>query len=223
MDGNNVLFICVDEWPGYLFGHAGRGDVMTPTIDFLAEEGIRMENAYSECPVCIPARRSLMTGLSPRSHGDRVYSDRMEMPDVPTLASTFRDAGYQTVAVGKLHVYPQRSRIGFDEALITEEGRYEFGVTDDHQIWLGEHGLTGRQFLHGMGSHYSHGIVGAGVAYGYAWMIGKHWNLEAEIGVGYAYTKYDVYRCPKCGSKLGSNNHNYFGPTKAAVSLVYLF
>ena len=149
----NVLFICVDEWPGYLFGHAGRSDVMTPTIDFLAREGIRMENAYSECPVCIPARRSLMTGLSPKHHGDRVYSDRMVMPDAPTLASVFHDAGYQTVAVGKLHVYPQRDRIGFDEALITEEGRYEFGVTDDHQIWLGEHGLTGEQFLHGMGNN----------------------------------------------------------------------
>ena len=149
----NVLFICVDEWPGYLFGHAGRSDVMTPTIDFLAREGIRMENAYSECPVCIPARRSLMTGLSPKHHGDRVYSDRMVMPDAPTLASVFHDAGYQTVAVGKLHVYPQRDRIGFDEALITEEGRYEFGVTDDHQIWLGEHGMTGEQFLHGMGNN----------------------------------------------------------------------
>ena len=149
----NVLFICVDEWPGYLFGHAGRHDVMTPTIDFLAREGICMENSYSECPVCIPARRSLMTGLSPKSHGDRVYSDRMEMPDAPTLASVFHDAGYQTIAVGKLHVYPQRNRIGFDEALITEEGRYEFGVTDDHQIWLGEHGYTGEQFMHGMGNN----------------------------------------------------------------------
>ena len=149
----NVLFICVDEWPGYLFGHEGRSDVMTPTIDFLASEGIRMENAYSECPVCIPARRSLMTGLSPRHHGDRVYSDRMPMPDVPTMASVFHDAGYQTIAVGKLHVYPQRDRIGFDEALITEEGRYEFGMTDDHQIWMGEHGYTGEQFMHGMGNN----------------------------------------------------------------------
>ena len=149
----NVLFICVDEWPGYLFGHEGRSDVMTPTIDFLASEGIRMENAYSECPVCIPARRSLMTGLSPRHHGDRVYSDRMPMPDVPTMASVFHDAGYQTIAVGKLHVYPQRDRIGFDEALITEEGRYEFGMTDDHQIWMGDHGYTGEQFMHGMGNN----------------------------------------------------------------------
>ncbi len=153
MKKKNVLFIGTDEWPGYLFGHKGRKDIMTPTIDFLAREGICMENSYSECPVCIPARRSLMTGLSPRHHGDRVYSDRMTMPDVPTLASVFHGNGYQTIAVGKLHVYPQRDRIGFDEALITEEGRYEFGVTDDHQIWLGEHGYTGEQFLHGMGNN----------------------------------------------------------------------
>lgn len=88
------------------------------------------------------------------------------------------------------------------------------------------HGLPdflGTNFSRLEQNRYEGWFVGAGVAYGYAWMIGKHWNLEAEIGVGYAYTKYDVYRCPKCGSKLGSNNHNYFGPTKAAVSLVYLF
>ena len=54
-------------------------------------------------------------------------------------------------------------------------------------------------------------------------MLGKHWNLEAEIGVGYAYTRYDKYMCPRCGSKVGSGHHNYFGPTKAAINLVYLF
>ena len=150
---NNVLMINVDEWPGRLIGYMGRNDIMTPTLDYLAERGIIFEECYSECPVCIPARRSIMTGLSPRSHGDRVYSDRMEMPKVPTLAETFRDNGYQTVAVGKLHVYPQRDRIGFENAIITEEGRYEFGCTDDYQIWLGEHGYVGEEFLHGMGNN----------------------------------------------------------------------
>ena len=94
-----------------------------------------------------------MTGLSPASHGDRVYSDRMPMPDVPTLAQTFRNAGYQTFAVGKLHVYPQRNRIGFDDVLLQEEGRYEFGVVDDYQIWLGEQGYTGEEFGHMMGNN----------------------------------------------------------------------
>lgn len=149
----NVLFICVDEWPGNLVGYRGRTDVMTPTLDFLAANGVAMENAYSECPVCIPARRSLMTGLSPRHHGDRVYSDRMTMPDVQTLAGAFRDAGWQTMAVGKLHVYPQRDRIGFDDVVLLEEGRCEFGVMDDYETWLGERGQAGRQFMHGMGNN----------------------------------------------------------------------
>lgn len=152
-DKKNVLFINVDEWPGALTGYAGHSDIMTPTLDQLAHNGIIFEQCYSECPVCIPARRSIMTGMSPRSHGDRVYSDTMLMPDAPTLAETFRSNGYQTFAAGKLHVYPQRDRIGFEDAVITEEGRYEFGNVDDYQIWLGENGYTGQEFLHGMGNN----------------------------------------------------------------------
>ena len=153
MKRKNVVLICTDEWPGQLFGHRGRKDVMTPTIDFLADNGVMMENAYSECPVCIPARRSLMTGLTPEHHGDRVYSDRMEMPDCQTLAGAFSSAGYQTVAVGKMHVYPQRDRTGFDDVILMEEGRCEFGVMDDYEIWLGEQGKAGEQFMHGMGNN----------------------------------------------------------------------
>ncbi len=149
----NVLMICVDQWPYNFFGLVRNNEIMTPTLDTLAANGIRFTNVYSECPVCIPARRSLMTGLSPRTHGDRVYSDRLPMPDVKTLAQSFRDKGYQATAVGKLHVYPQRDRIGFDEAIITEEGRYEFGEVDDYQIDLGEEGLVGEEFAHAMGNN----------------------------------------------------------------------
>ncbi|MDA3955100.1 sulfatase-like hydrolase/transferase [Oceanispirochaeta sp.] len=149
----NVLLINTDHWPASLMGITGHPSLLTPTLNSLARDGIRFQNAYSECPVCIPARRSLMTGTSPRTHGDRVYTDTMEMPDVPTLAETFGNNGYQTFAVGKLHVYPQRNRIGFDDALITEEARYDFGVVDDYQIWLGEQGYTGQEFMHGMGNN----------------------------------------------------------------------
>lgn len=66
--------------------------------------------------------------------------------------------------------------------------------------------------------------VGAGIAYGYAWAVHRHWNIEAEIGIGWIYTRYDVYPCAVCGSKIASDRvHNYYGPTKAAVNLVYLF
>ena len=47
--------------------------------------------------------------------------------DTPTLASCCRDSGYQTWAIGKLHVFPPRDRIGFDDVLLVVMG--EFGRT----------------------------------------------------------------------------------------------
>jgi arylsulfatase A-like enzyme len=94
-----------------------------------------------------------MTGLFPKSHGDRVYSDRMPMPQVPTLASSLADNGYHAVAVGKLHVYPQRDRIGFHEVILSEEGRIQFGVTDDYESWLVEQGFAGQAFTHAMSNN----------------------------------------------------------------------
>ncbi len=71
---------------------------------------------------------------------------------------------------------------------------------------------------------YQGWFVGAGIAYGYAWILGRHWNLEAEIGVGYVYTRYDKFNCAGCGRKLLTDRpHHYFGPTKAAINLVYTF
>jgi hypothetical protein len=55
-------------------------------------------------------------------------------------------------------------------------------------------------------------------------MLGKHWNLEAEVGVGYARAWYDQYPYTK-GSQatLTDGTKNYWGITKLAISLVYLF
>ena len=111
---SNVLMICTDHWPAELLGVAGHDVIKSPGLDEIALSGTRFTNCYSECPVCIPARRTLMTGQTQRSHGDRVFSEQLVMPDCKTLPQAFRDAGYQADAVGKLHVFPQRDRIGFD-------------------------------------------------------------------------------------------------------------
>lgn len=71
---------------------------------------------------------------------------------------------------------------------------------------------------------YEGWLVGAGIAYGYHWMLGRHWSVEAEIGIGYVYTQADKYECPRCGEQLENNkSHHYVGPTKAAVNLIYVF
>lgn len=64
---------------------------------------------------------------------------------------------------------------------------------------------------------------GAGVCYGYAFLLGKHWNLELELGVGYIFADYQQFECGGCGRSIGGGKHHYFGPTKAAVNIVYLF
>jgi arylsulfatase A-like enzyme len=149
----NVLLVSTDHWPAELLGVAGHPDILTPTLDELARSGVRFRNAYAECPVCIPARRTLMTGVSPRTHGDRDFAETMPMPDLPTMAQTFRNGGYQAYAVGKLHVYPQRDRIGFDDVILDEEGRTQYGVVDDYEAFLSDRGFTGRQFDHAMSNN----------------------------------------------------------------------
>ena len=67
-------------------------------------------------------------------------------------------------------------------------------------------------------------FAGAGIAYGYAWALTEHLNLEFELGVGYVYTRYDEFECFGCGKKIAEDVPvNYVGPTKAALGLVYVF
>ena len=67
-------------------------------------------------------------------------------------------------------------------------------------------------------------FAGAGIAYGYAWALTEHLNLEFELGVGYVYTRYDEFECFGCGKKIAEDVPvNYVGPTKAAIGLVYVF
>ena len=122
--------------------------------------------------------------------------------------------------------------------LVQPEVRYWFC---DHFAghFVGFHALGGqynigqiKNSLHFLGTDFSDlstnrhqgWFVGAGLAYGYSWILGRNWNFEAEIGVGYAYTRYDVFECAGCGKKVSEDNtHHYVGPTKAAVNLIFTF
>lgn len=73
-----------------------------------------------------------------------------------------------------------------------------------------------------MRSHRFEGwLAGAGVSYGYRWNFSPHWGMEATVGAGYAYMKYDKFTCGRCGDKIASETKHYFGPTKIGLSLIY--
>ena len=151
----NVLLICVDHWPGRLLGSAGHKRILTPTLDWLCDTGIHFTEAYTSTPTCIPARRALMTGTTAKTHGDRIFNETLRMrPDLPTMPQVFRDHGYQAYAVGKMHVYPQRDRIGFDEVILCEEGRHHLGMLrDDFELYLQDQGYAGQELTHAMGTN----------------------------------------------------------------------
>jgi len=66
-------------------------------------------------------------------------------------------------------------------------------------------------------------FIGGGFAYGYQWVLSRHWNFEASVGIGAAYITYDKFNCGICGAKIGDGDKIYIGPTKLALSLLYMF
>lgn len=90
------------------------------------------------------------------------------------------------------------------------------------QYNISEHNLP---LLLGKGSknyRYEGYGVGGGFSYGYQFFLNARWNVEASLGVGYARLHYDRYQCNKCGSLLGKEKRNYWGPTKASISVSYI-
>jgi len=99
----NLLFVFADQMRGMDMGCAGNRDVRTPTMDRLAAEGTMFTKAFANCPVCTPARATLLTGLHPISC--RVIANDLPLPeDVPSIGTLAKAAGYRTGYVGKWHL-----------------------------------------------------------------------------------------------------------------------
>lgn len=139
----NVVLICADQWRGDCLSVAGHPVVKTPYLDGLAESGSRFTNAYSATPTCVPARMSLITGLAARNHGRVGYQDGVSFNVKKTLPREFSKAGFQTQAIGKMHYYPERDRVGFDDVILhdgflhhSRQGRRPVDLYDDYLVWL---------------------------------------------------------------------------------------
>ena len=99
----NILLIVADQQRADLIGCVGRVPVKTPALDRLAAEGILFTRAYTCCPLCTPARASLLSGQYPSRH--RAWSIGVNTPeDILSLPALLHDqAGYDTAIIGKSH------------------------------------------------------------------------------------------------------------------------
>ncbi|MFH1377997.1 MAG: arylsulfatase [Planctomycetota bacterium] len=158
-DRPNVILIFADQWRGDCLSHQGHPIVKTPFIDELAARGASLSCAYSATPSCIAARASLFTGQSPRTHGRVGYQDGVPWNYETTLAGEFTRAGYQTQAVGKMHVFPERERMGFDNVVLHDgflhharKHHRDMSSVDDYIPWLRRE--TGRPDA----DYFDHGV-----------------------------------------------------------------
>lgn len=112
----NFILVMTDQQRGDCLGIDGHPDLLTPNLDCLARSGARFTNAYSECPICIPARHALMTGKSPLTSGVTGFAMTARIADEEnTLPNLMRLSGYQTASVGRdMHTYPHNKRYGFE-------------------------------------------------------------------------------------------------------------
>lgn len=129
----NVLFLCSDQHQRAAAGCYGNREVRTPNIDALAAAGTRFERAYCQAPVCVPSRGSIVTGVYPHTHGALTLRDPLP-DDARTVAHLFRERGYVTGAIGKMHFVDESRRHGFDHRL--HEGDFLNTLTAEEQLTL---------------------------------------------------------------------------------------
>lgn len=98
----NILFLMTDQHNPDYVGYAGKGKAVTPNIDWIAE-GVRFTRAVSPNPVCTPTRCALLTGKYPHQVGMMTMSGDLSLQH-PTYPRALQKAGYQTAAIGKLHL-----------------------------------------------------------------------------------------------------------------------
>jgi hypothetical protein len=109
----------------------------------------------------------------------------------------------------------------------------------EYRYWLCERFSGHFLGVHGFGGFYNVGgrnipmlfkkefryegtAYGGGISYGYMLPLSTRWGVEFNVGVGVAQLRYDKYGCDKCDELEGKYSKTYFGPTRAAVNLVFI-
>lgn len=140
----NILLFQTDDHGKWASSAYGNREIISPTMQWLADTGARMDQAYTPCPVCSPARASTLTGLLPSQHGVHDYLEELTVgrdhPGIApfnTLAMRLWSAGYYTGHCGKWHagrafetqpgydfyVAPHRTNARFGEQPFQDNGR----------------------------------------------------------------------------------------------------
>ena len=112
----HVLLVTIDTLRADRLGSYGWTAARTPVLDALARRGTRFTRAYAIAPITLTSHATILTGRYPPGHAARHNGVPMQ-PDVPTLATRFKDAGFHTAAF--VSAFPLDRRFGLNRAFDT--------------------------------------------------------------------------------------------------------
>ncbi len=101
-DRPNVLLVMSDQQRADTPGFRGQTPCRTPNMDRLAREGVSFDRAMTPCPLCLPSRAALFTGLYP--HENDMLDNQTSALTECQLLDVFREGGYQVSYAGKWHL-----------------------------------------------------------------------------------------------------------------------
>ncbi|MGC1479400.1 MAG: sulfatase-like hydrolase/transferase [Chthoniobacterales bacterium] len=130
----NILFIFPDQWRSDALSCLGHPVAITPHVDQLAAKGTTFTSAYSNCPICIPARACLMSGRTPNGVGRFGWHTGLPFQAYePSMMTCLRDGGYQTMLSGKTHFHPERLHLGYEQMVLADA---DSDAGNDYTRWL---------------------------------------------------------------------------------------
>ena len=174
----NILFLMGDQHRGDCIGADGASWITSPHLDKLASEGIIFTKAYTSVPSCLPARTSILTGMSPWQSGQLGYKDIPEYPyELPEM---FTEAGYRTHAVGKNHFTPMRNTHGYQSVELEEAWHTKLNdsVKCDYTTWF-EENVPGED-INASGLHYTDHRGGVAFPFEEKYHA-THWTAERAV------------------------------------------
>ncbi len=142
-DRPNILFILADDL-GYSDLGCYGGEIQTPNLDRLAQQGVRFSRFYNAGRSC-PTRASLLTGLYPHQAGIGRMTFDQQLPGYRgtmthngvTIAEVLKDAGYHTGMIGKWHVAETPLRPDQREWLAHQVYHEEFAPKENYPTHRG--------------------------------------------------------------------------------------
>lgn len=129
MKEKNVLIIMDDEHNPKMLGCNNHPLVKTPNLDRLAARGTRFTSAYTNSPICVPARAALATGRYVHETG--CWDNAIAYDGIlPSWGHHLQKNGNRVVSIGKLHYTDEKAPTGFDDQIIPMH--IQDGVGDLH-------------------------------------------------------------------------------------------